>query len=140
MPTFSVDQLLNTPLRLTRKMAIYRLPNDFDNNKKPLYYINSGEYTPPIYSWVTTKKKRVIMLTFRGSDGKFYYMPLVNNSVNVEALKEQGVKNDAEILAEKKQAERGIMDQIKDFAGQIPTAGKWIVGGALLFLLLKKSN
>lgn len=98
--TISATQIIGKQLLAKKKVAIYRLPDD---NQKPVFYVEAGNPIGVVYSYLkldATKNRKFLYWQFMDSNNKPYYVRHEQNSFDLGALKEQGVKTVKQETAE----------------------------------------
>lgn len=136
MASYSVDQLFNKSLLAKQKIPVYKLSADFEDKKKPVYVIEPGKFTPPIYSYVYTPKNKILMLQFL-YQGKGYYIPMAKGLYDEKSIKDQGAKSDEDMKKEKEGGELWEKSKLEYF---IKTYGIWVIVGVGIISLSRRTQ
>lgn len=135
MASYNIEQLFNRSLLAKQKIPVYKLAADFENKKKPVYVIEPGNFTPPIYSYVYTPKNKILMLQFL-NNGKGYYIPMAKGLYDEKAIKDQGAKSDEDIKKEKEGNDLWDKSKVEYF---IKKYGLWVLVGLGIISLSKRN-
>lgn len=138
MPTITLTQLFDKTLIANKDTPIYRYASlILANGKKqtPLKTIKKGEVIGVLFS--TVEKGGEIWLMFKepkALGGRTYYTLYKSGSLNIENLKQQGVKTDEQL--QKEEADKNLYEKSK-FEYFISKYGIWVLVTILAIPVVK---
>lgn len=111
MAAYDVTQLVGKTMKATGNVPLYRVPLD---SAPSVFTVKPGQSIGVVYSYLLPKEGRTALyLMFYDSANKPYYMRW-GAPVDTGFLKDQGVKSDEQLQAEKTDANKSFGDKALD--------------------------
>lgn len=128
---YSASQIVGKNLFAKKAVQLYRLPAD---NAKAIYTVNAGDPVGVVTSYLAPKTdgtRNSLYWQFKDQNGKYFYARHNENTFDIKALKEQGVKT--------------VEDQTAEDAGNADPFAKYfkkygipvLIGAGAIYLLAK---
>jgi hypothetical protein len=100
MAQYSLAELVGKPLTAKNATKLYRTAS---NSAKSYASVKAGSSLGTLFSWLNPNENRsVIWFMFYDTFNKPYYVPYNKNLVDLNALKQQGIKTVDEITKDEK--------------------------------------